>query len=410
MNRSLSQPAELSATIRHFGLILLCLALVADGFDTAALAFALPAIGADWGVGAADLTLALVATSVGAVLGYVCSGRLCARWGRTAVVWRAVVIFSLATFVAGFVGTPSELAAARFVSGIGFGLVLPAAVALAGDLVAPRFREAGGMFAVIGVALGTTIGGFVGGPLIEALGWRAAFVLPAILSFGLVAALLAWIRSVGRLGVGLESDPADHPGVRQLFAPPIRAATLLLWATAVLVFASLYELQSWLPTLVVDLGVEQHRAPVALAALGIGGVLGVALAAALIRAGLARVLVGVLAMAASCLLLVGLVPLPETALFVVVAGAGAGLVATTAGLAAIALRIYPHPLRATGIGWAAALGRIGSVVGPARRWSVAGPRPLPRDDLRARRRAGGRGVAAGGGVGGATAPALRCLP
>ena len=161
------------------------------------------------------------------------------------------------------------------------------------------------------------------------------------------------------------SEPNADAAVRRLFAPPVRTATLLLWAAAVLVFASLYELVSWLPTLVVGLGVQQQRAPIALAALGIGGVLGVALAMAFVRAGLARVLVGFLAAAAGCLLLVGLVPLPGTALFVAVAGAGAGVVTTTAGLAAVALRVYPRPLRATGIGWGAALGRSGSVVGPA---------------------------------------------
>jgi AAHS family 4-hydroxybenzoate transporter-like MFS transporter len=44
---------------------------------------------------------------------------------------------------------------------------------------------------------------------------------------------------------------------------------------------------------------------------------------------------------------------------------GAGLVNGIMGQTALAVAFYPEHLRATGVGWGHALGRVGSFVGPA---------------------------------------------
>jgi AAHS family 4-hydroxybenzoate transporter-like MFS transporter len=48
-----------------------------------------------------------------------------------------------------------------------------------------------------------------------------------------------------------------------------------------------------------------------------------------------------------------------------IAGLGAGLVTGGVGQSALAVSLYPRSLRTTGVGWALALGRTGSIVGPA---------------------------------------------
>ena len=45
--------------------------------------------------------------------------------------------------------------------------------------------------------------------------------------------------------------PHDRSAIRRLLAPEVRVSTVLLWAAAFLVFVTLYQLQSWIPTLVV---------------------------------------------------------------------------------------------------------------------------------------------------------------
>lgn len=52
-------------------------------------------------------------------------------------------------------------------------------------------------------------------------------------------------------------------------------------------------------------------------------------------------------------------------LWFAISGAGGGLIACNIGQAALAVSIYPHELRPTGIGFYAAMGRLGSIFGPA---------------------------------------------
>jgi MFS transporter, AAHS family, 4-hydroxybenzoate transporter len=67
-------------TLFRVGAILLCfLAVVLDGYDTAAVGFAAPTIARSWGLPAASFTPAFVATSVWAVLGFLTAGPLSAR-------------------------------------------------------------------------------------------------------------------------------------------------------------------------------------------------------------------------------------------------------------------------------------------------------------------------------------------
>lgn len=53
---------------------LLFLVIVADGYDTASLSFVVPSLTQAWGSAPAAFTFPLVATNVGAVIGYIAAG------------------------------------------------------------------------------------------------------------------------------------------------------------------------------------------------------------------------------------------------------------------------------------------------------------------------------------------------
>ena len=56
---------------------------------------------------------------------------------------------------------------------------------------------------------------------------------------------------------------------------------------------------------------------------------------------------------------------PDKALLLIVfGGVGLGLQAGMIGQAAVAVSLYPQATAATGVGWSASMGRLGSVVGP----------------------------------------------
>ncbi|MGV9711422.1 MFS transporter [Gordonia sp. NPDC003424] len=335
---------------------LLITALVVDGLDTAALPSALPAIADDWGVHPSALTRALMLTALGTALGYLASSALCRRWDRQTVVWRSVLLFGLCTLPMLVVANEWQMSAVRFVTGIGLGLVLPAAVSIAGDL-SPRQRQSAAMVVVLGLTGGNLLGGLINGPLIALFGWRAAFVVPSILAIAAAAVIAVW--------PGIDRHhpaPAPHVALRPLLTPSLRAASLTLWAGSFTVFLSYNLLQSWLPTMAVVAGASPQAAPLALAAMAGGGMVGGVIAAGVRgRTGLGATLVVMLLVAGVALMIAATV---TGSILPLMAVAGAGLIAGAAGLAALAVQLYPRRLRTTGVGVTAAIGRVATIFGP----------------------------------------------
>jgi AAHS family 4-hydroxybenzoate transporter-like MFS transporter len=87
-------PAD-TARIR-FAVALLCfLTIGLDGYDTAVVSLAAPSLAHDWSLPAAAFTPAFIATSLGAVIGYLSCGALTARFGHRMVVAASVGFFGL---------------------------------------------------------------------------------------------------------------------------------------------------------------------------------------------------------------------------------------------------------------------------------------------------------------------------
>ena len=152
---------------------------------------------------------------------------------------------------------------------------------------------------------------------------------------------------------------------RSPVGPIVLVSTALLWGYAFLIFTTFYALVSWVPTLLLSFGFTPAQAPIGIAALGIGGVIGnIILAALAARFGARPVLIGIGIVAIVAILGVARADLPRDVLLITLTAVGAGLVASCVGQAAIAVSIYPSDLRTTGVGCSSALGRVGSIVGP----------------------------------------------
>jgi AAHS family 4-hydroxybenzoate transporter-like MFS transporter len=154
--------------------------------------------------------------------------------------------------------------------------------------------------------------------------------------------------------------------VLSLFRGSLATSTTLLWAFAFLIFTTYYAFNSWLPTLLLENGFSRTAAPIAGAALGIGGILGgLLLVAFSTRVRVATILVGSTVVALAFMFLIGTGVVAGRQVLPVFGGVALGLVAGMAGQAALAVSLYPERARTTGVGWAAALGRLGSIAGPA---------------------------------------------
>ncbi|WP_326836478.1 MFS transporter [Amycolatopsis rhabdoformis] len=367
---------ETAFAVRWSSLVLLFLAILTDGFDTAAFSFVVPVLGREWGRTPAEFTPALVATNVGVVVGYLVCSKLTARWGRRAVVWSAVAFFSVSVLTTALAGSVAVLTVIRFVTGVGLGAVLPAAVSLGATCVPVLRRGSAAIGVTLGISAGGTVSGLVGGAMIAHLGWQSVFWLPGVLSMGL-AVLLWWklVRPEAQVSqaqapaASAETEAAqpvrDYSGVRSLLSRGLAGRTALLWGFSFLALGCGYIIQSWLPTLLVQAGYRAGQVSFGTAAFSFGAlVAGVLLVIVTARWGIPRVIAILCGLGVVCLGVFASTSPSFSGALVLSVLIGIGTGAATKGQSAIAVLTYPENCHTAGVAWSAALGRVGSIAGP----------------------------------------------
>ncbi len=161
-----------------------------------------------------------------------------------------------------------------------------------------------------------------------------------------------------------EARPAGLPVV-QLFAGGRGLASVVLWVVFFMSLLDLYFLALWIPTVVNAMGASVSLAALAGGLLQAGGITGsLTLGWFIQRFGSARVLALAYALATVSIAALGSLGFSIPAVLVAVFCAGFGVVGAQIGANAYAAAFYPTAFRATGVGWALGIGRVGSIVGP----------------------------------------------
>lgn len=357
---------QLAAQRTTIGLVFL--AVLTDGFDTAILALLVPHLAEEWGVESATFTYPLVLTNLGVVIGYMWCGTLAKYIGHKRLLICGVTLFGAATLASAATlhwESTLILSVTRTLTGLGLGIVLPAAV-IVGTRNGPAARkQAITVFVTMGLISGATVAGFTGSLLIGSLGTHGVLWVTGAVPL-VIALLLAYcIPASNKEGAPATADEQKST-VTQIFGTEIRTSTLLLWTATFLTFVVSYTLKSWLPTLFGDYGLSRSTAGLGLAFFSLGGVAGgLVLMALSARVGTVRSLVAMSMIAALAVIAVATLPIGTAGLMLLITLAGLGVTACSIGQTATAVAIYEESARTTGVGWSAALGRIGSIVGPA---------------------------------------------
>ena len=152
--------------------------------------------------------------------------------------------------------------------------------------------------------------------------------------------------------------------VRDLFQPSFIAGTLLLWLTFFMSLLVVYLLSNWLPTLMHDAGLSIRRAALITAMLQVGGTLGaIAIGRVMDKFNPYAVLCVGYLLAAVSVAFIGRVQTGTWFLAAIVFCAGFFVSGSQVGGNALSAAYYPTNSRATGVSWANAMGRLGSIVG-----------------------------------------------
>jgi AAHS family 4-hydroxybenzoate transporter-like MFS transporter len=376
----------------QYTVLALCgLVMFLDGFDTQAISYMAPSIAREWGLSPSAMGPVFSSALVGLMIGYLVLSPLADRFGHRAMIIAATASFSVLTVLTTFAPSVEVLLAARLLTGIGLGAAAPSAIALTSEF-APRRRRATFVLVIYcGFSLGFVAAGAAAGTLMPVLGWRSLFLVGGVVPLALVPLLWrllpespAYLMRRGRPVVGIlrRLDPSlpagavvhGAPGqdadgripLVRLFERRWLLGTLLLWLVFAINLAEFYALQSWLPTILEDLGHPTSTVVTATTLTTVGGI-----AAALIT-GPAMDRFG----AGSTLGILYLVGAVFVGVLGVVFGASLWLLLCVTFLVgccvsggqksviAFGSLFYPPDMRSTGVAWALGIGRVGGILGP----------------------------------------------
>jgi AAHS family 4-hydroxybenzoate transporter-like MFS transporter len=152
--------------------------------------------------------------------------------------------------------------------------------------------------------------------------------------------------------------------VLSLFRDGRAVATLLFWIVFFASLLDLYFLSNWLPTLMNDLGASISLAAAIGALLQVGGVIGTLALSLVVDRFSFRALALAYAFASIAIAAIGYGGHSLAFAAIAIFCAGFCVVGAQTAANALAAGYYETSLRATGVGWALGVGRIGSIVGP----------------------------------------------
>jgi MFS transporter, AAHS family, 4-hydroxybenzoate transporter len=366
--------------------------LFLDGFDTTAIGYVAPALAKQWHIGKEALGPVFSAGLFGLMIGALLFGPLADRIGRKRIIVLSTLAFGVGTLVTSLVNDVSVLLAIRFLTGLGLGGAMPNTVALTSEFSPHRRRATMVMVMFVGFSIGAALGGLLAAALIPQFGWRSVFVVggvaPLVLvpvltwrlpesvrylalsghSNARVAGLLALVNPKAAFAAGVRfvvNEPAlKGIPVQHLFKGGRTVSTLLLWVVFFMSLLDIYFMSNWLPTVLNDLGASISTAAVIGSMFQVGGVVGTFALGSVIDRFSFRALALVYFIAVFAVGAIG--QLGHSAILVTSAIFVAGFCVVGGQIAANALAagFYPTSVRATGVGWALGIGRIGSIVGP----------------------------------------------
>jgi MFS transporter, AAHS family, 4-hydroxybenzoate transporter len=388
-------------------LLLICAGvLFLDGFDTQAIGYVAPALAKEWHLGKGALGPVFSAGLFGLMIGALVFGPLADRVGRKRIIIFSTVAFGIGAFATAFAQDITALLVIRFLTGLGLGGAMPNTIALTSEYNPHRRRATMVVIMFCGFSVGAALGGLLAADLIPRFGWRSVFIVGGIAPL-LMVPVLAWrlpesVRFLATAGRAPErvAELLKRISPNTVFAPNARfvvhethlagipvvhlfrerrtAVTLLLWVVFFMSLLDLYFLASWLPTVINDLGASVSEAVVIGSLLQVGGVVATFALGSVIDRFSFRALALVYFGAVFAVGAIG--QLGHSAVLVSIAIFAAGFCVVGGQIAANALTagFYPTSVRATGVGWALGIGRIGSIVGPlvggvllAEKWSAS---------------------------------------
>lgn len=374
-------------------LVLSTLITIFAGYSSQIIAYILPPALKEWHLTPIEAGTMISYGFLGLMIGAAGLGIVSDRLGRKNTILLIVSVFSVFNGLAYFAPSFKVFCVLRFLAGLGIGGAIPLCVTLAGEFAPSRIRAR--LLTIVGggFTVGWVVAGLVSMVVVPHFGWRAVMLLGALPLLLLPVIKKALPESVRFLagknrceeaicelqrieriacfqpckwtrGSFEQSGAAADVGFRELLRPGLRTMTLLVWGTYLFNMLALYGLSTWLPSLLANAGFSLVKSYSYGVVQAFGAAVGGFLLGCLMdvfgrKLGLCTsFFIGGLSV-----IFFGFVSSPAS-LYAAGAATGIFMVGVPAALHVVAGEIYPTRFRSTGAGWAYAVGRLGSIMGP----------------------------------------------
>jgi MFS transporter, putative metabolite:H+ symporter len=362
-----------------------------DAMDVLLIGFLVAPITKEFALAPAQVGLVASAGFVGMFLGAAISGRLADRYGRRLIFQATLVLFSIGAVLSALAPTFETLLAARVIAGLGLGGELPVVATLVSEF-SPRAQR-GRMIVLLESfwAYGTLAAGLIALFVLPQFGWRGAFVVAALPALyvaylrsalpesprylaerGRTAEADAIVRRVERasggalltLGAAIAPVRSGRTSIAQLWSPAYARRTAMLWILWFGITFTYYGIFLYVPSLLAARGLSEVRSNEFFFLSTIAQIPGYFSAAWLVeRWGRKPTLVTYLLGTAAAAFLFGNAGTGTDA-FVYAALLSFFNLGAWAIVYTYSPELYPTAIRATGAGVAAAVGRLGGIIGP----------------------------------------------
>lgn len=380
----------------------IALAFFFDSVDLGTMTFVLGSIKSEFGLSTATAGLVASSSFVGMVVGAAVAGLLADRFGRKPVFQWSMVLWGVASYLCSTAHSVETLIGYRVLLGIGMGMEFPVAQALLSEFVPTASR--GRLIALMDGfwPLGFITSGIAAYFILPAFGWRSVFALLAVPAvFVLIVRRIVpesprWLEHRGRMreaesvlslietnvmrSCGLSALPSPPPGhevppiarshgaFREIWSGVYRTRTLMVWTLWFFALLGFYGLTSWLGALMQQSGFAVAKSVLYTVCMSLAGIPGFLCAAWLVeRWGRKPTCVASLTGGAVMAYLYGQAALHGGSVALVICAGLAMqffLFGMWAALYTYTPELYGTGARATGSGFASAIGRVGSLIGP----------------------------------------------
>ncbi|MET3772347.1 MFS transporter [Arthrobacter nitrophenolicus] len=340
------------------------LAMVLDGFDLVVLGTVIPTLikTGELGFDAVGATFVATVSLVGVGAGALFIAPLSDRLGRRNLLMACVLWFSVFTLAVVWAPNVAVFGVFRLLAGAGLGACLPAALAYMNDYSPAGNAGKSTTRTMTGYHVGAVATAFLA--LLVIPEWRTMFVVGGVA--GLLLLPFLWFKLPETLPPARAAGAESRTGFRDLVKKPYPVVAAAIAAASFMGLLLVYGLNTWLPQLMASAGYPVSAGLSLLLVLNLGAVAGLIVAGILAdKHGTKPIVLLWFGLSALCLALLSIKVENAVLLNVLVFVTGVFVFSSQVLVYAWVSQLFPARLRATALGFAAGVGRVGAIMGPA---------------------------------------------